>query len=175
MKLVILPGNSKSNKEWSEKIANTFSEFFPDQYIQAYSHWDEGKEVIDFDMEAGRLKENVKNGEFYIIAKSAGAMLTIYSVSKNLIKPAKCVFLGLPILWAEELNFDIKGWFQKFNVQTLVIQNSNDPVTSYSELKKFVDNNDLSNTLTLIETAGIDHKYDDLGESRSLINNFLLG
>jgi len=173
MELVILPGNSKSNKEWSENTADAFSELFPDQYIQAYSHWDEGKEIIDFDIEARKLKENVKEGEFSIIAKSAGAMLGIYSVSKSLIKPARCVFLGLPVLWAEEHDFDLKDWFKKFNIPTLVIQNSNDPITPYSDLKKFVDNNNLSNVLTLIENEGTDHKYDNFEKSRELISGFL--
>ncbi len=172
MKLVVLPGNSKSNKDWSQKTADAFSELFPDQYIQAYTHWDEGKEIIDFDVEARKLKENVREDEFSIIAKSAGAMLAIYSISKGLIKPVKCVFLGLPILWAKEHNFNLKDWFQKFNIQTVVIQNSNDPVTSYSELKKFVDD-DLHHTLTLIETEGVDHKYDDQEKIRKLISNFL--
>lgn len=175
MKLVVLPGNSKSNKEWSEKTVDAFSEFFADQYIQAYSHWEEGKEIIDFDVEARKLEKNVGEGKFSIIAKSAGAMLTIYSVSKGLVKPEKCVFLGLPILWAEEHNFNLKDWFEKFNIQTLVIQNSNDPVTSYSELKKFVDDNDLRHTLTLIEIEGADHKYDDAEKIRELIKNFLVG
>lgn len=175
MKLVILPGNSKSNRVWSEKTADAFSELFPDQYIQAYSHWDEGKEIIDFDIEARKLEENAKEGEFSIIAKSAGAMLVIYAVSKGLIKPAKCVFLGLPVLWAKEYNLNLKDWFQKFNIQTMVIQNSNDPVSSYSELKKFVDDNDLLHTLTLIETEGVDHKYDNPEKIKKLINNFLLG
>ena len=173
MKLVILPGNSKSNKEWSEKTAGTFSEFFPDQYIQAYSHWEEGKEIIDFDVESRKLEKNIGEGKFSIIAKSAGAMLTIYSVSKGLINPEKCVFLGLPVLWADEHNFNLRDWFLKFNIQTLVIQNSNDPLTSYSELKKFVDDASLHHTLTLIETEGNDHKYNEKEKIKKLVNNFL--
>ncbi len=170
---MVLPGNSKSNKEWSEKTIGTFSEFFPDQYIQTYSHWEEGKEIIDFDVEGRKLKKNIGEGKFSIIAKSAGAMLAIYSVSKGLIKPEKCVFLGLPVLWAEEHNFNLKDWFQKFNIPTLVIQNSNDPVTSYSELRKFIDKVNLGHALILIETEGNDHKYDDLEKIKKLVKDFL--
>lgn len=173
MELVILPGNSKSNKEWSEKVADTFSELFSDKYIQMYSHWNESKEIINFEIEARKLRNSVKEDEFSIIAKSAGAMLAIYSVSKSLIKPARCVFLGLPVLWAKEYDFDLKDWFKKFNIPTLVIQNSNDPITPYSDLKKFVDDNNLSNVLTLIENEGTDHKYDNFEKSRELISGFL--
>lgn len=36
MKLVLLPGNSKSNKEWAEKTSEAFSDIFKDIYTSLF-------------------------------------------------------------------------------------------------------------------------------------------
>jgi len=173
MKLIVLPGNSKSNKEWSEKTAHVFSDLFTDQYLQTYSHWDEAKDIINLEIELKKLAEASNRNECIVIAKSAGAVLAIYGISKNLFKPKKCVFFGLPVLWAEENNFDLKSWFERYNIPTLIIQNSQDPITSCLEVRKFIEELSLADNVRIIEIDGNDHKYSDIEVVKKEIEYFL--
>ncbi len=166
MKLVILPGNSHLNKEWAENASSFFSKDFEDRYVQNYLHWDNEQDTINFEVEAKKLVENIGDTECTILAKSAGAMLAIYCVSKNLIKPRKCIFVGLPVIWAKERNFDLEKWIQNFDIPTIVIQNSNDPVTSYAQAKSFLDALHKEN-IEIREIHGDDHTYDNF----EIINN----
>ena len=171
MKLVILPGNSHLNKEWTDEASSFFSKNFEDRYVQNYSHWENGQDTINFEVEAKKLAENIGSAECIILAKSAGAMLAIYCVSKNLIKPNRCVFVGLPVIWAKERNFDLESWIQDFNVPSTIIQNSNDPVTSYAQAKSFLDSLHKEN-IKIIETPGDDHGYEDFGTIRQNSGKF---
>lgn len=160
MRLIILPGNSPSNKEWADSAKQSFSNSFTDIYVQSYSHWDTGKEFIDFDIELEKLVENVRDDDCMVLAKSAGAMLTIYGVHENKFFPKRCVFLGLPIRFAVENGFALDQWLKSYDVPTIIIQNSNDPVTSFAELKVALVRLNKTN-IELIELDGDNHTYDD--------------
>jgi len=172
MKLVILPGNNKSNNEWADAAAEAFSSSFPDIYTQSYSHWDTGEEFINFDMELEKLVKNVENDDCIVVAKSAGSMLAIYGVHKKIFHPTKCVFVGLPIRFAEENNMELVQWFQDYDVPTIIIQNSHDPVTSFEELKAALAC--LNNiNIELIEIEGNNHKYGDFELIKEKAKDFL--
>lgn len=172
MKLVILPGNSPSNREWADEAKESFSSMFSDIYVQSYSHWNSGQEFIDFDTELAKLVKNVGQKDCVVLAKSAGAMLSVYGVHKNIFHPLKCVFLGLPIRFAEENNFALEQWFQQYDVPTVVIQNSNDPVTSFQKVEVALSS--LNKTsIELIEIEGDDHKYNDFELIKEKTKDFL--
>jgi alpha-beta hydrolase superfamily lysophospholipase len=161
MELIILPGNDKSNVEWMESVEQSFSGAYKDRYKQRYSHWESDKKLIDFDDELEKLVEHIsKSKENYVIfAKSAGALLVLYGIYKEKIKPEKCVFVGLPVNWAAKNNFPLDKWLEKYNVPTIILQNSQDPVTSFAELESFFEKINKSN-IERIEIPGIDHKYN---------------
>jgi len=160
MKLIILPGNSKSNKEWADATAEAFSSSFSEIYTQSYSHWDNGEEFINFDTELDKLVKNVGSDDCIVMAKSAGSMLAIYGVHKKMFYPTKCLFVGLPIRFAEENNMELIQWLQDYDTPTLIIQNSHDPITSFEELKTALAPLNKTN-IDLIEIDGDNHKYSD--------------
>lgn len=173
MKLIILPGNSKSNKEWAEKISFALSDVFKDIYVHQYSHWDNEQGNIDFDVEAEKISKVVDIRDCVIFAKSAGAMFAMYCVSKNILIPQKCIFVGLPVLWAKEKGFDLESLIQVYSIPTIIIQNSNDPITSYSQMKSFVEKFNKQN-ISFIEIVGDNHKYDDFETLKHKAQEFLL-
>lgn len=172
MKLVLLPGNNKSNKEWIEKVESELKDLFSSTSIQYYQHWKDDKPLIDFDLEANKLVENNKEADIVIFAKSAGTLLTLKSIKNNLIIPKKCIFAGVPINWARENNFDAELWLEEYNIPTLFIQNTNDPVFSFKELKELLAEKKLKN-YKIIELPGNSHDYKDLNKLRELIVSFL--
>ena len=174
MKLIILPGNSKSNREWNQKASEVLKSYFPERYIQDYSHWDSDTDILDFEVEAKKLSDNIGTEECMIFAKSAGSLLAAYCISKNLIKPKKSVFLGLPVLWAKEHGFEIDKWFQGYEVPTVILQNANDPIASFDVMKSFIDTLDIKQSIDLIKLDGDDHKYDDFQLIEKKISGFFL-
>lgn len=162
MKLIILPGNSKkANEQWENDSVGAFSGASEDVYAQRYSHWDTDEKLINFDAELEKLVEAVKNQKGYVIfGKSAGAMLAIYGVYKGSIKPEKCVFVGLPMQWASEKRFPLEEWLEKFDVPTVIIQQSEDPEASFAEVQAFIAKLKKENIGT-VEMEGKDHKYEN--------------
>ncbi len=174
MKVIILPGNDKSNKDWLDNAADAFSDISDDRYKLYLSHWDSGEKIIDFDVELEKLTKNIKDEKEYVIfAKSAGAMLAVYGVYKGEIKPTKCIFVGLPIDWAAKNNFPLKEWLKKFSIPALIIQNSDDPITSFKDLQSELSELDKSN-IEVIEIAGNDHKYIDFDLIKEKAKNFIV-
>ncbi|MFZ2193521.1 MAG: hypothetical protein WAV31_04735 [Candidatus Moraniibacteriota bacterium] len=173
MKLIILPGNGQANKEWADDAGQAFLDIFEDQYEQYYSHWDTGEEIINLDIELKKLKENIGNEKEYIVfAKSAGSLLSIYGVFDGDVKPKRCIFVGLPISWAKENNFPLEIWLEKYDILTVIIQNSNDPYTPFEEVQEMIQRLDKKN-IKVIEILGNNHKYDDFELIKNKIKNLL--
>lgn len=111
-------------------------------------------------------------GDCVIFAKSAGAMLAMYCAFKNILTPQKCIFVGLPVLWAKERGINLESWILVYNVPTIIIQNSKDPITSYAQMKSFVEKFDKQN-ISFVETVGDNHKYDDFEMLKNKAQEFL--
>ncbi|MEI6042343.1 MAG: hypothetical protein WCQ00_02130 [bacterium] len=172
MKLIILPGNSKSNREWADKAALAFSNEFEDIYRQYYSHWEGDDADINFEIELDKLVDNLGSDDYIIFAKSVGIIVTLYGIFRGKIKPKKCVFVGFPINMALKEGFNVTSWLREFKIPTVLIQNSNDPITSFDDLKNYLEPLNKTN-IELIELEGDNHKYDDFELIKSKTLTFL--
>lgn len=171
--LILLSGNSKRNKGWIEKVESELNNLFDKTHIQYYKHWEEGKEIIDFDYELSKLIKYLKDKKDYIIlAKSIGTALTVKAIKDEKINPEKCIFLGVPLVWAKEHNFDLDSWIEEFRTPTLFIQNRNDPLTNSKDLKNLLEEKSIKN-YEFIELEGNTHDYNDIGKIKELVMEFL--
>jgi hypothetical protein len=171
--LIILPGNSPTNKVWAEKARDFFAPHFKSVSIQCYDHWQNSSESIDMNSELGKLSDTAKSlqGQFVILAKSVGTVLAMYAVHSKSIDPSrisKCVFVGLPPNWARTNGFDIDGWSVDYSVPTTLIQNDHDPVASAEEIRKEQASGRFS-SMKLVETVGSDHEYANFDEMERYI------
>ncbi len=136
-KLLILPGNSPRNQVWGETCAEFFAEQFDEIYLQLYDHWKTGEEVINVPTELDKIlatvEESEADDEWYICAKSVGALVALIAVQEEIINPVKCIFFGMPLDGAaEELFKDDWSALTDYIVPTLVFHNDNDPVANYA-------------------------------------------
>ncbi|MBU1088713.1 hypothetical protein KKA02_02440, partial [Patescibacteria group bacterium] len=139
MRLILLGGNDVVNKEWIKKIERVLKPNFVSTKILNYDHWQTNQPMIDLDKEKEKLTKIAKNsGNFVIFAKSAGILIVLKTIFENKISPKKCIFVGIPLKWARENNFDIDTWFNNYSTSTLVIQHTKDPFASSEELKQFL-------------------------------------
>lgn len=175
MKLIILPGNAPTNKQWAHNSAQAFSDTTTDVLEQSYTHWETAAKIIDFDAELAKLTKALQGENQYIIfGKSAGAMLAIYGVSNGALKPERCIFVGLPIKWAEKNKFPLNEWLAKFDVPTVLVEQSEDPLGPHAEVQEYLAELE-TNNIRMIEIPGNDHDYNDLEAIKALVQEFLLG
>ena len=173
MRLILLPGNSKLNKEWIEKLAVNLKEIFDKTYIHYYKHWETGEEIINIDYELERLADYLaKKKGYIIIAKSIGAALAVKGIKEGKIAPKKCIFLGLPVIWCRQYSINLDSWIKGYSARTLFIQNTEDPVMGADELKDFLNKNNVSN-YKFVKLEGTSHNYEDLDKIKILIKEFI--
>jgi hypothetical protein len=174
MHLVLLPGNSKYNKEWIDEVRDYLGDLFVSTHVLYYDHWFVEEDIeIDLEVEQKKLLAIVENlDEYVIFAKSAGSLVTIKSIHEKLIEPKFCIFTGHPVNWARYRNYPVEQWIKDYAIPTLFIQKTTDPVFSFKELGEYLQLHNVQN-LKLVEQEGDDHHYSDLALLRSEIEAFL--
>lgn len=169
MHLILLAGNSIDNKNWIKKVELLFRPHFTSTQIQYYKHWELGGKLINMEMESKRLTQLIKSKEqFAIFAKSAGILVVLKSIQENKIAPIKCFFVGVPVSWAKKYKYTIDKWFKNFKIPSIIIQHTNDPITSAKDLSGFLLKSKAIN-YKLINLPGNDHHYQELDKIKKLI------
>jgi hypothetical protein len=171
MNIILLAGNSIHNKQWIYEVEAKLGPLFEQSYIQDYSHWANGKENIDFTLESEKLSAKVSNLVTYVIfAKSVGTILALEGIYKRILRPAKCIFVGVPLKGIHQAAIPFNDWLEHTDVPILFIQNSNDPVGAYGELKDYIKP---AVRFTMTESVGNSHNYDDLDTIKKLVADFI--
>jgi len=171
MDLIILGGNSPANQLWTEGMEKTFKQDFGRIVKIDYDHWRNEKPLINLDIEVDKLAREADGKKVVIFAKSAGNLVTLKAIYGNRVKPNKCVFMGVPIDWARQNNFDLPAWLTDYSVPTLFIQQEDDPFGSFSNLKELLEEKQVQN-YTLEQVPGNDHGYTNFEEIRKLYLKF---
>jgi hypothetical protein len=172
IKLFILPGNSPQNKEWAEKLKESFTEKVNEIYVQYYDHWQIGEEIINLERELEKLLKEINLQEYLLLGKSAGVLVILKGIFENKLKPKACIFFGTPIFWARALNFSIDEYLKNFQTHALFIQQSEDPAISANDFQDLLVNLKVRN-YKFITIPGNDHSYDDFSLISRHIFQFL--
>ncbi len=162
--LIVLPGNSAKNKLWAESVLAHYTKHFESTYQQEYDHWQTGSLEFNFLVEEQKLGEHVKTlpkeAQVFIFAKSAGSILAFSAVQAGLVQPTYCAFFGIPFEWAlTDVFRGSSAPLEAFSVPAIAFHNTQDPTAPYEFTKKVID--DRLARVSLISTAGTDHKYED--------------
>ncbi len=160
MDLIILPGNSVSNRAWAEAVANQVKGMFETIRVVYYKHWEMGEKTIDFDIEDKELIKVTQGlSEYVIFAKSAGTILSLRGINEGILKPVKNVFCGFPLKFGRSLNQNVDEWLPKLRIPTVVIQNTEDPVMTYKEMSEYMES--VNQKIRAVETGGNTHDYEN--------------
>ena len=173
MDIILLGGNSKTNKEWIHEVGKAFAPLFEKATVLDYEHWDTGGALIDLDAELVRLQGLIRGDSGQIIfAKSAGTLLALRGIKEGKLRPKGCIFTGLAAGWGRVNGFDVDSWLENYSTPTLFIEKTFDPACSFQELKSLIEAARVKNFL-LKEMPGDDHDYGDIeflkAESESFI------
>lgn len=176
MNLLILPGNSPSNKDWTRELSELFLPHFAEIKIIEYESWRDNdfSRVIDLEQELAKVSEAVRVwGQYCVFAKSVGTALCMKAVHDRVLNPQKCVFIGIPLNWLSANNIPVKNWIGTYNIPTMVIQQRHDPFAGSDTVGEFLKNLPTINQYIVIE--GNDHKYQQIDEITAKSLSYLQG
>lgn len=168
MKLLFFSGNSLRNRDFAHEAEAKLKDMFEATYIQEYKHWETGKEWIDLPHELEVLKGSNQTGEYGVVAKSIGTVLTVQAITQSIIKPKFLLLLGLPLGYITKDYPEFGQALVDINLPTVIIQNDNDPVGTAQDAQAY-----LPETLKqcLITTIGQTHDYEDYPLLREQLAN----
>ncbi len=175
-KILILGGNSNKNKDWVDSLAGLlYTKKIMGMEIVGYhySHWNRGDVNINFNKELEHISRIVnKEKDYFVVAKSAGAILCLNGIFDKLLKPKACIFMGVAINWAKENKFWKNEWANNYSVPTVYLQNSDDPAIEFDNLKKMLlDYNSKNYEIKIWHERG--HKYEDFLGVSNVVYNFI--
>ncbi|MCH7641161.1 hypothetical protein IID22_03120 [Patescibacteria group bacterium] len=162
MKTIILPGYSPKNKEWADEIAKQLDLALPagrqghEVFVHNWKHWKDGGSMsIRYEME--KIKEELGEGDFNILAKSVGSRIAIRVLSEVKGRVNKVILTGIA-----SISEDTKKAYEKaladFPPEKIIcFQNTKDPFVPYSEVKKFIQG--VNPKIKVIEKPGNEHHY----------------
>ena len=172
MNLILLGGANPATKKWVDEVEASVKSGFESTTVQRYLNWETGAEDVDFNYETDRLRRTAtERSDVMIFAKSAGALVTLRAIRESVVKPDKCVFVGIPVNYAREKHIPIDGWLEGYATPTLFVQQTEDPAIGFSGLATLLDSRGVTNH-TMIEIPGNDHYYDDVPQLGQLITDF---
>lgn len=173
MKILILAGNDVSNKNWSLDLRKCLR-VTDEVHILQYRHWLQSNAKIDIKAEVNRLAKLNKSWKdgCVVIAKSAGILVTLEAISNNVINPSRCIFIGLPLVFAQEFNFS--QVFKNYTTPSLFIQNEHDPEASAISVKRFIESHQLkTDQIDISVLPASSHDYLDFPQMKTIFHNYI--
>ena len=165
MNALLLPGMSPRHREWIRQLAEAIKPHFGEVRFLDYAHWDTPGAEMDLEREIHQAAELAKDlGEYVVIAKSIGTVLTTLGTARGMLAPQACVFLGFPLnvvhdlLEAGELAEALKQL-----PPTAFVHNQNDPLGTADEVRAYLAKNAPAK-YEIIPTPGDTHDYVDFNQ-----------
>jgi hypothetical protein len=161
-KIVLLPGNSKSNKSWIKSVQKAIRNDYKKVYTQFYKHWELNEKLINLEREMKILCEEIQGWDQYLIfAKSAGTLLALQAIEEYEIRPSGCLFAGFPYSFGQRLGVNVKKLLKDIQVPLKIVQQKEDPAIHADDLQEILGR--INNSfIELITIKGESHYYGDL-------------
>ena len=140
MNALLLGGMSPRHKEWVRQVAEALRPHFEEVRFLDYDHWDVAGAEMDVERELARAAELAKDyGEYVVVAKSIGTVLTTLGIFRGQLKPARCVFLGFPYNTVLELPqvTELAKALPRLPY-TVFVHNEHDPLGEADVVKQFI-------------------------------------
>lgn len=167
--LIILGENTPNNINWIKRMNDIYKSDYNVSTL-FFENWKDNT-MIDFDKEIKKLVSLCKNTDNYIIiAKSAGAILSVLEIEKNTIKPKVLIVMGFPLLFTLNNNINIIKMFNDISVKckVLVIQQKFDPQGKAKDIEKMLNKN-----ITVETIQGNNHVYANFSLIKNEVYSFI--
>lgn len=166
--LVLLWGNSPTNKEWIQEVNKELLPFYDTTHIHHYRHRTEWG-TINFGYECDKLYEQLKKipWSIIILGKSFGCILALKVMVEKEIFIKQSIFLGFPLEYCKRTKFPLTEYLKELTSPVLRIHKTNDPAGKYTTITKECIL--LSPAFTGKELPGNDHNYKEIKTIKQII------
>lgn len=164
MNVLILGGNSPRHYDWIRALGGYLENRGHAVTLHDYQHWTTGEPAADIDLELRLLAAEIADMDDYVvIAKSIGTVIAALGVARGILRPTRCVLLGVPL-------DGIAGRTPEFLPSlaalpaTVVMQNEHDPYGAASNVKAQVDAANMADMHFVTVFGDSTHDYGDFAQ-----------
>ena len=167
MKILGLPGINPITEQWMKKLLGAIDLNQTEVVIQQYQCWSHPGSGMNLEKEANIA---AKSNPDIVIAKSIGTRVLLRAYMSYLISANKFVLIGIPIRSYSRSEISELNKLCALK-STLIIQQSDDPVGSYSTLISTIPDT----SCKMVEIQGSDHRYSDIEDLKLIIEPWYRG
>jgi len=167
MKILGLPGINPTTEQWMKKLLGAIDLNQTEVVIQQYQCWSHPGSGMNLEKEANIA---AKSNPDIVIAKSIGTRVLLRAYMSYLISANKFVLIGIPIQGYSRSEISELNKLCALK-STLIIQQSDDPVGSYSTLISTIPDT----SCKMVEIQGSDHRYSDIEDLKLIIEPWYRG
>lgn len=166
MKTIILPGYSKHNRDWAEKMALDM-DLAHEVVVHNWKHW----YGVSFSLkqEIERILKGIRDGKINIIAKSVGVFVALNLIPKISHQVNKVILCGIASVAGEDRKELVNTLLSKIPLENILcIQNENDKYVTFAEAEKFYHSVDPK--IKVISKPRSDHDYPYPGDFKKFLD-----
>lgn len=169
MNILILGGNSKHHYDWVRELAKALKSGKRKVVFLDYKHWQtDGSILIDDEINsAAELGDEL--GEYIVVAKSVGTIITALGVADGKLKPAGCLLLGMPLTIIKEYYPDFADKLTSLP-RTVYLQNAEDPYGSAEMLEEYLEDKSPAD-YHMVTVPGDTHDYVNYTSIGEIVND----
>ncbi len=168
MKILGLPGINPTTEQWMKKLLSAIDLNQTEVVIQQYQCWSHLGSGMNLEKEASIA---AKFRPDFVIAKSIGTRVLLCTFTNDLISANTFVLIGIPIQGYAKSEISELNKLCALK-STLIIQQSDDPVGSYSTLISTIPDTSLCK---MVEVQGSDHRYSNIEDLKLIIEPWYRG
>lgn len=169
MNILILGGNSKHHYDWVRELAKALQTDKTRVVYLDYKHWQtDGSLKIEDEINSA-VALGDKLGEYIVVAKSVGTIITTLGVADGRLKPAGCLMLGTPLTVIKEYYPDFADKLTSLP-RTVFLQNAQDPYGSAEMLEGYLEDKSPAD-YHVVTAPGDTHDYVDYDSIKELISD----
>ena len=165
MKILGLPGINPATEQWMKQLLVALELNQTEIAIQQYQCWSNPGSKVNLESEALIA---AKSNPDIVIAKSIGTRVLLSAIRNGLISSNTFVLIGIPIQGYSNNEVSVLNKLCALK-STLIIQQSGDPVGSYSMLTSTIPDISLCK---MVEIQGNDHRYSNIAELKLIIEQW---
>lgn len=170
MNALVLGGMSPRHREWVRQVAEALKPHFEEVSLLDYQHWDSSESEMDLEYEISRAAELCQGLDSYVVvAKSIGTVVATLAISRALLAPEYCVFMGFPLKVVVSEVTEMETALPNLP-PTHFIHNEQDPLGSADTVKAYIEAHAPERYDFLVARGGT-HDYVDF----KLITDLALG
>jgi hypothetical protein len=160
MNVLILGGMSPWHHDWVREVAAALEPHFDTVKFLDYRHWQTGT-AMDIEHEVAQAVSLAEDlGDYVLVAKSIGTAVGTLAISRGLLHPKHCVFMGFPLAGVVDELPEVADALPALP-PTMFVHNEFDTVGAAEAVQKYLREHRPEPVLFITVPGNTTHDYTD--------------